>query len=220
MRHIKRTLYILLSILLTIFFARAFESREQMPLGAEHQIILKKDFSATRDQSLDWAGYQALEQEVFQEFEAKIEARSHETSLLSRHSAKGANNPNRLANNWNLSYKVEPARELKGSAVLIHGLTDSPYSMKATAHIFSEAGLETFVPRMPGHGFNAGSLHFQGQRGLAGCRSALVSAPPTAARETGPAPRSSVATPTALSWLCDTLSNAIPGACPALTDYC
>jgi alpha-beta hydrolase superfamily lysophospholipase len=158
MTYVKPTLFILLGILLTIFFARAFESREQVPLEAEHRIVLEKDFLAKRDHALDWIGYLALEQEVLQELEARIEERSREAEALNRHAAAGPNNPNKFAHNWNLSYKVEPVGELKGSAVLIHGLTDSPYSMRATAGIFSEAGLETFVPRVPGHGFNAGSL--------------------------------------------------------------
>lgn len=158
MTYVKQTLIILLAILLTIYFARAFESRGNMPLEAEHLIVLKKDFLASRDHTLDWTSYLALEQEVLEELETKIEERSRHATALNRHAAAGPNNPNGFEHNWNLSYKVEPARGLKGSAVLIHGLTDSPYSMRATAGIFSEAGLETFVPRVPGHGFNAGSL--------------------------------------------------------------
>jgi pimeloyl-ACP methyl ester carboxylesterase len=158
MRYVKRTLLILLAILVTIYFARAFDSRKQMSLEAEHRITLKKDFLAKRDHALDWVGYLALEHEVLEELEAKMEERSREAMTLSRHATASQNNPNGFTQNWNLSYKVEPAQELMGSAVLIHGLTDSPYSMRATAGIFSEAGLETFVPRIPGHGFNVGSL--------------------------------------------------------------
>ena len=39
-----------------------------------------------------------------------------------------------------------------GGALLVHGLTDSPYSMKALAESLQRRGFEVTVLRLPGHG--------------------------------------------------------------------
>jgi esterase/lipase len=46
----------------------------------------------------------------------------------------------------------------RGVAVLIHGLTDSPYTMLSTAEALVDAGYNVVAPRMPGHGFAVGGL--------------------------------------------------------------
>jgi pimeloyl-ACP methyl ester carboxylesterase len=45
-----------------------------------------------------------------------------------------------------------------GVAVLLHGLSDSPYSLLSTAKALAGAGYNVVVPRMPGHGFAVGGL--------------------------------------------------------------
>jgi alpha-beta hydrolase superfamily lysophospholipase len=57
----------------------------------------------------------------------------------------------RLGQNWNGTFELEP-RALRGGAVLVHGLTDSPYSMRAIAELLRDQGFYTLALRMPGHG--------------------------------------------------------------------
>jgi alpha-beta hydrolase superfamily lysophospholipase len=157
MLYIKRTLMIILGIVITIYFVRAFDSRTRMPLTDEHRISLEGEYDADKHAGLDWSGYLKLEETLRNELEVKLADRSTRATVLNRHAVDSAANPLKHEVNWNLSYQTEPV-VVKGSAVLIHGLTDSPYSVKATAEAFAEAGFTTFAPRMPGHGFNVGSL--------------------------------------------------------------
>ena len=48
--------------------------------------------------------------------------------------------------------EVVPAGEARGAVLLVHGMTDSPYSMRAIADIFRRRDLYVLVLRLPGHG--------------------------------------------------------------------
>ena len=51
-----------------------------------------------------------------------------------------------------------PQGKPRGVAVLLHGLTDSPYSMKYVAKDYQQRGFIAVVPRLPGHGTAPGAL--------------------------------------------------------------
>ena len=46
----------------------------------------------------------------------------------------------------------------RGAAVLLHGLTDAPYSQRHVARLYQEHGFVAVVPRLPGHGTVPGAL--------------------------------------------------------------
>ena len=60
--------------------------------------------------------------------------------------------PERFANNWNRSYVMEPDGPPRGAVVLLHGLTDSPYSLRHVARRYRDRGFLAIGIRMPGHG--------------------------------------------------------------------
>ena len=156
-RFLGRGLFVLICIFLTLVLVRAFDARSQMALEPEHIIELQADYQAGRDGKLGWDGYVSLERELGAELLEKLGDRSTTASSFNRYNENSGTNPNNQATNWNYSYVMAPVEQI-GSAVLIHGLTDSPYSVRATAEIFMNAGYRTYAPRLPGHGFNAGSL--------------------------------------------------------------
>ena len=51
-----------------------------------------------------------------------------------------------------------PQGKPRGVAVMLHGLTDSPYSLKDIARIYQQQGFIAVVPRLPGHGTAPGAL--------------------------------------------------------------
>ena len=57
--------------------------------------------------------------------------------------------PPRFAQDWNRSYLLEPTAP-RGAVVLLHGLTDSPYSLRHVAHRYAELGFVAIGIRMPG----------------------------------------------------------------------
>ena len=56
-----------------------------------------------------------------------------------------------FATDWNRTFEMVPA-QIKGGALLLHGLTDSPYSMRTMARTLFERGYYVLALRIPGHG--------------------------------------------------------------------
>ncbi len=60
--------------------------------------------------------------------------------------------PERFAQDFNRSFVLEPDGAPVGAAVLLHGLTDSPYSQRHIARFYRDHGFVAIVPRLPAHG--------------------------------------------------------------------
>ncbi len=144
-------------LLLTIYFGWAFDSRNMLQLGPEHRIRFENEFRARQEDQTDWASYLEIEERLAAEVATKLVDKDRPDSLVDRYSSGSLSSPERFPANWNRSYHVTvPAA--RGVAVLLHGLSDSPYSMLATAQTLAGAGYNVIVPRMSGHGFAVGGL--------------------------------------------------------------
>ncbi len=66
--------------------------------------------------------------------------------------------PPGFAVDWNRSFVLEPEGAPSGAVVLVHGLTDSPYSLRHVAELYRDLGFVAIAPRMPGHGTTPGGL--------------------------------------------------------------
>jgi esterase/lipase len=148
---------VLAAILLTVYFVAAFGSRRMLPMGDEHRITFEHEFRARDEHRTDWAEYLAIEERLAAELEAKIDSEARPDSLFDRYSDDSRAYPGNFESNWNRSYELTVPSP-RGVAVLLHGLSDSPYSMLSTAQALAGAGYNVVVPRMPGHGFAVGGL--------------------------------------------------------------
>lgn len=70
---------------------------------------------------------------------------------VNRYVPESVAHPSRAGRDWNRTFELVPP-EVRGGALLIHGLTDSPYSMRSIADLLREAGYYVLALRMPGHG--------------------------------------------------------------------
>lgn len=64
----------------------------------------------------------------------------------------------RFPDDGNRSFVLMPNAKPKGVVVLLHGLTDSPYSVKNLARDYQQQGFIAIAPRLPGHGTAPGAL--------------------------------------------------------------
>ncbi len=144
-------------LLLTIYFVQAYDSRNMPPLGPEYRIEFEHEFNASQEAGVDWPEYLEIESRLAIELEEEIHSDTRPDSLVDRFSDDSLTYPDNYPSNWNRSYEMS-ASSPRGVAVLIHGLTDSPYSMRSTARTLANAGYNVVVPRMPGHGFAVGGL--------------------------------------------------------------
>lgn len=150
-------LTIAVTAVLSVTLVIALGDRRMSDLSPEHRITLEQEFDASQERDTDWETYRTIEQKLAVELDAKIDADRRPDSLLDRYSADSLTYPGNFTRNWNLSYELTAASP-KGVAVLLHGLTDSPYSMRAVAETLVDAGYNVVVPRIPGHGFAVGAL--------------------------------------------------------------
>jgi len=123
------------------------------PLQPWHTTILTEEFSAPRDAHLDFAGYLKLEDRLFAEMRAKEAGWDKSKAAFVYSRFNPASRVSRLADGapYNRSYRLLQPNAI-GHALLIHGLTDSPYSMKALAESLHSKGFAVTVLRLPGHG--------------------------------------------------------------------
>ena len=152
-----RSTLIVLMLVTTVYLVRAFDARRMPDLGPEYRIRFEHEFAASAEQETDWNSYLAIEAALAAELDEHIDSSARTDRLFDRYSEDSVTFPGNFGGNWNQSYELS-APAARGVAVLLHGLSDSPYSMLPTAQLLASAGYNVVVPRMPGHGFAVGGL--------------------------------------------------------------
>jgi alpha-beta hydrolase superfamily lysophospholipase len=102
----------------------------------------------------DWPRYLAQEQEIFDSVRANVTQTLEPDARVpyNRYFEGSPVFPPKFAHDWNRSYVLEPDSAPRGAVVLLHGLTDSPYSLRHIARRYAEHGFVAIGVRMPGHG--------------------------------------------------------------------
>lgn len=150
-------LTIAITAVLSVTLVIALGDRRMSDLSPEHRVTFENEFTAAQEPHTDWDAYRAIEAKLNVELGEKIDADARTDSLVDRYSEDSLTYPGNFTKNWNRSYELSTTSP-KGVAVLLHGLSDSPYSMRGVALTMVDAGYNVVVPRMPGHGFAVGGL--------------------------------------------------------------
>ncbi len=157
-RALKWLLYLAelcVTVLVTIVLVFAFQARVRLAdLHAWHEISLASEFRAGHaDAPKTFTQYRALEDRLFAELRRRVldDPAAADSQLLGRYTPSSI--PARLAleTPYNRSFELVPA-EIRGAALLVHGLSDSPYSMRALADTLYAQGYYVLALRLPGHG--------------------------------------------------------------------
>jgi len=139
--------------LLSVLVMRAWESQRGPPLELWHTFV-PHEMSAKEIGAADWPTYIAAEQRIFDEVRREVTDKLgvEAQDSANRYFAGSPIYPGRFAQDWNHSYILEPDGAPKGAVVLLHGLTDSPYSLRHIARRYREDGYVAVAVRLPGHG--------------------------------------------------------------------
>ena len=115
-----------------------------------HTTALTEDFTA-KDDDASFADYLAIEARAFDELDEKIvsEVGTGPEYTLVRYSRGSASNPDSFPQNYNRSYELVPAAP-RGGALLLHGMSDSPYSLSRDRGIAPRGGLPRRQPATAG----------------------------------------------------------------------
>lgn len=145
---------LLLAFCMTIAFGFTLYAVSALaPLQPWHTQRLHEEFTAPQNHSLDFPGYLELEARLFDEMRARQATWDQDSEAYVYSRFNPASAVNRLADGapFNRSFRLTVAKPV-GHALLVQGLTDSPYSMKALADSLHSRGFEVTVLRLPGHG--------------------------------------------------------------------
>lgn len=122
-----------------------FHPQEELTAGMEERVP-------------DLEAYRRLEDRLFAEVERELARRVDAFPPFSRFDPASPTHPGRFEGNWNRTWELSPPGELRGEALLVHGLSDSPYSLRAVGGALAERGYHVVAVRMPGHGTVPGGL--------------------------------------------------------------
>lgn len=138
-----------------------------------HTEILQAEYAADKAADVDsLEEYLQLEDAVFAEMEERIYAHTATgpEAALERYSRGSLADPKQRQPNWNRSFVLDGAdsnagsNSGKGGVLLLHGMSDSPYSLRALGETLQRRGYTVVGLRMPGHGtLPSGLLEVQWQ---------------------------------------------------------
>lgn len=117
-----------------------------------HLVELEEEFSE-RNPVDSFAAYLDLEERLFNELDDKAFADGGETHRyrISRYHRGSLSDPNRWDRNWNRSFVLDNPSPRAG-VLLLHGMSDSPYSLRHLGQGLHAAGAFVVGLRLPGHG--------------------------------------------------------------------
>ena len=132
---------------------RAYDAFRGEPLQAWH-LHVPKELTTKELAKADWATYLANENAIMEEMRTEVTQKlgPEERIPSNRYFAGSPVYPGNFATDWNRSYILEPDGAPVGAVVLLHGLTDSPYSLRHIARRYREHGYVAVAIRLPGHG--------------------------------------------------------------------
>ncbi len=149
-------------VVATLLLVIAVGDRSMPDLDLWHRTAPSGEFSAAdAGPGFDLGDYLDMENRLFTELAqyAIDPAELDGHSPLIRYVKGGPGDPETFQPNWNRSIQLVPD-DVRGGVLLVHGLSDSPYSMRSLARVFHDQGYYVLVIRMPGHGTVPGALRW------------------------------------------------------------
>ncbi|MGF6600289.1 alpha-beta hydrolase superfamily lysophospholipase [Paraburkholderia sp. GAS448] len=149
----KISVLIVVLLLISALGFRAWYSQRGPGLSVWHTYVPREMTIKEMDAS-DWNGYMVAENRIFNDVHTNVVEKLDAAARVpsNRYYEGSPVYPEHFAQNWNRSYILEPSGTPVGAVVLLHGLTDSPYSLRHIARRYRDHGFVAIGIRLPGHG--------------------------------------------------------------------
>lgn len=159
LRTARRGAALIALIALTVLALRAWDSQQGRPLARWHTFV-PDELGAKELDRADWDAWLRAEDAAFASVEREVtgEIEPEDRVPSNRYFEGSPLHPERFATNWNRSFALDPDGPPRGAVVMLHGLTDAPYSMRHLAQRYREHGFVAIAIRLPGHGMVPGGL--------------------------------------------------------------
>ena len=138
---------ILLAVVAIGFFAiRVYAAQRGPPLSRWHTYV-PHDLKAKELDATDWDHYLAREAKIFDDVRTEVTDKltPDERVPMNRYFDGSPIYPAHFTQDFNRSYVLEPSGTPVGAVVLLHGLTDSPYSQRHIAKFYRDHGFVSIV---------------------------------------------------------------------------
>jgi len=129
-------------------------------LSTWHQADLDGEFTA-RSHLKDFREYMQLEEALFAELKSEVydKIEGSERSTFNRYTAGSRSDPDIWTPNWNRTFEFANTDAPYG-VLLLHGYSDSPYSLRGFGLMMRDAGAHVLGLRIPGHGTAPSALKY------------------------------------------------------------
>ena len=132
------------------------------PLHPWHTERLEAEFTAGKvDNVRTFDDYRQLEDRLFEQLKKKVYARtgSGPEYQLNRYSSGSAADPQDRSPDWNRTFEL-PVASPVGGVLLLHGMSDSPYSLRTLGKTLNHHNYWVIGLRLPGHGTAPSGLKY------------------------------------------------------------
>ena len=139
------------------------------PMKPWHTEKLAEEFTQKKaDEVKSFADYLELEDRLFKELDEKIYAHTEagQDYKLDRYSPGSSADPRKQQHNWNRSFELTTENP-RGAVLLLHGMSDSPYSLHTLGEALNSSDFWVVGLRMPGHGTIPSGLRFISRQDMA-----------------------------------------------------
>lgn len=145
-------LYGAIGVFLTLIVVFVLYLNGEEDLSVWHLADLDEEFTADSGITT-FKEYLALEDRLFKQLDEEVRGKlsNHQKTLVNRFHKGSLSDPERWPQNWNRSYEM-PVRQPGAGVLLLHGMSDSPYSLHNLAERLHKAGVYVVGLRIPGHG--------------------------------------------------------------------
>src|SRR5215467_12452819 len=152
-KWIRRASILLAITALTFTAIRIYDIQRGPPLARWHTYVPHEMRAKELDAS-DWNRYLAEEGRIFESLRTEVTQKldPDERVPINRYFDGSPVYPARFSQDFNRSFVLEPDGPPVGAVVLLHGLTDSPYSQRHIARAYRDHGFVAIVIRLPAHG--------------------------------------------------------------------
>ena len=142
----------LCGVFIAVVIAYVMLLNDRPDLSVWHVVELDAEYSADSEVT-SFAEYLQLEQRLFEQLGTLVydKVASGPENAINRYSRGSLSDPSALPVNWNRSFELKHAAP-RASVLMLHGLSDSPYSMRALAAGLHQQGANVLGLRLPGHG--------------------------------------------------------------------
>jgi alpha-beta hydrolase superfamily lysophospholipase len=148
-----RVIAVSASLIALVLALRILQSERQPDLKPWHTWAPREP-EAAEIARLDWPAWLAAEDKAFADLRAHLREKldAEDRVPANRYFEGSPLYSARFTRDWNRSYELLPAGVPVGAVVLLHGLSDSPYSLRHVAQAYVNHGYAAVGLRLPGHG--------------------------------------------------------------------